>query len=258
MVSGRSCVWRQEIDRASIGLRQRFWRLSLRWLSCRDASGRRPAAAGGSTPAGGVTAVPAANKEPAKNPIETAASLFREPKVEHSEHRQGRRTTGGRPSVEQWWDKPAPDFTLTDIEGQAHKLSDYRGKNVVISCLPPGRGPDKVVVPPLKELRSAYPKDSWPSWRSRVSRPPGKDVRGRTGRQFYGSDEFRHSAVAVRPGQGQPNHVLRWCRRQVQDRHRRNGSDGRRQGNFAGTVDLLIGGGGGAARCVERCGPRFT
>jgi peroxiredoxin len=28
--------------------------------------------------------------------------------------------------------KPAPDFTVTDIEGKAHKLSDYKGKIVVL------------------------------------------------------------------------------------------------------------------------------
>jgi len=28
--------------------------------------------------------------------------------------------------------QPAPDFTLTDLDGHAHKLSDYRGKTVVL------------------------------------------------------------------------------------------------------------------------------
>ena len=34
--------------------------------------------------------------------------------------------------------KPAPDFTLTDINGVAHKLSDYRGKVVVLEWVNPG------------------------------------------------------------------------------------------------------------------------
>lgn len=31
---------------------------------------------------------------------------------------------------------PAPDFTLTDVEGRPVKLSDYRGKNVVLAFYP--------------------------------------------------------------------------------------------------------------------------
>lgn len=33
--------------------------------------------------------------------------------------------------------KPAPDFTLTDIEGKTHKLSDYKGKTVVLEWVNP-------------------------------------------------------------------------------------------------------------------------
>jgi peroxiredoxin len=33
--------------------------------------------------------------------------------------------------------KPAPDFTLTDLNGKAHKLSDYRGKPVVLEWFSP-------------------------------------------------------------------------------------------------------------------------
>lgn len=34
--------------------------------------------------------------------------------------------------------KPAPDFTFADISGKTHKLSDYRGKVVVLEWLNPG------------------------------------------------------------------------------------------------------------------------
>jgi hypothetical protein len=33
--------------------------------------------------------------------------------------------------------KPAPDFTLTDVSGKTHKLSDYRGKTVVLEWVNP-------------------------------------------------------------------------------------------------------------------------
>jgi hypothetical protein len=33
--------------------------------------------------------------------------------------------------------KPAPDFTLVDIEGRTHKLSDYKGKVVVLEWVNP-------------------------------------------------------------------------------------------------------------------------
>lgn len=33
--------------------------------------------------------------------------------------------------------KPAPDFSFTDLEGKPHKLSDYRGKVVVLEWLNP-------------------------------------------------------------------------------------------------------------------------
>jgi len=121
---------------------------------CRRA--KTPAAE--STPPESVKATPAAAKEPAKNPIETAASLFREPKVSIQNIVKAGKDRWA-PAFEQWWDKPAPDFTLTDIEGQTHKLSDYRGKDVVVFFWKTWIGACKMEVPHLKELRNAFPKD---------------------------------------------------------------------------------------------------
>ncbi len=119
---------------------------------------KRKAPPTGSTPAEGVKAVPAAVKETAKNPIETAASLFREPKVSIQNIVQAGKDRWA-PAFEQWWDKPAPDFTLSDIEGQTHKLSDYRGKDVVVVFWLTYGGACKLQVPHLKELRNAYSKE---------------------------------------------------------------------------------------------------
>jgi peroxiredoxin len=110
------------------------------------------------TPPTGVKAVPAANKEPAPSPIETAASLFREPKVSIQNIVKAA-SDRWSPVYQQWWDKPAPDFTLTDIEGQTQKLSDYRGKDVAVVFWATWCGPCKLEVPHLKELRGAFPKE---------------------------------------------------------------------------------------------------
>jgi peroxiredoxin len=107
-----------------------------------------------STPSNSVKAVPAAAKEAAKSPMETAASLFREPKVsiQNIVKAANDRWT---PAFQEWWDKPAPDFMLTDIDGQTHKLSDYRGKDVVVAFW----GSRRLEAPQWKELRNAYPQD---------------------------------------------------------------------------------------------------
>jgi len=111
-----------------------------------------------SRPPEGVQAVPAANKEPAKSAIGAAASLFREPKasIQNIVKAANERWT---PVYQQWWDKPAPDFSLTDIEGQTHKLSDYRGKDVAVVFWATWCGPCRLEVPHLKELRNTFPKD---------------------------------------------------------------------------------------------------
>jgi len=104
-----------------------------------------------------VTPAPAA-KNPSVDPIQAAANLFREPKaslqaiIKASEQKW-------HAVFPEWWGKPAPDFALTDIDGKPHKLSEYRGKDVVVVFWATWCGPCKLEIPHLKELRNSYPQD---------------------------------------------------------------------------------------------------
>lgn len=104
-----------------------------------------------------VAAVPAAMEEPAPSPIEAASALFREPKA--SIQNIVKKAETWYPGYEDWQGKPAPDFTLTDIQGNTHKLSDYRGKNVWVVFFATWCGPCKLEIPHLKEVREAIAED---------------------------------------------------------------------------------------------------
>jgi len=116
-----------------------------------------PKAADAATP-GGTNVMPAALREPTKSPLATAADLFRGPRVSIQNIVKAANDRWS-PAFETWWGKPAPDFTLTDIEGRPHKLSDYRGKDVVVVFWATWYGTCKKEIPQWKELRSAYPQD---------------------------------------------------------------------------------------------------
>ncbi len=58
-----------------------------------------------------------------------------------------------------WYGKMAPDFTLTDITGKQHKLSDYRGKDVMLIFWATWCGPCIQEMPHLIELRKTTDED---------------------------------------------------------------------------------------------------
>jgi peroxiredoxin len=63
------------------------------------------------------------------------------------------------PIFKPWYGKPAPDFTLNDIQGNKHKLSDYRGKNVLVVFWATWCPPCRMEIPNLIKLRSTVSPD---------------------------------------------------------------------------------------------------
>jgi peroxiredoxin len=53
----------------------------------------------------------------------------------------------------------APDFVLTDVDGKSFKLSDYRGKVVVLEFMQTTCEYCQAQEPRMKELRSSFPGD---------------------------------------------------------------------------------------------------
>lgn len=58
-----------------------------------------------------------------------------------------------------WAGKAAPDFTVTDIEGVAHKLSDYRGRDVVVVFWATWCPACNQEIPHLVDLRKEFTRD---------------------------------------------------------------------------------------------------
>lgn len=97
-------------------------------------------------------------KTPAADPLQAAANLFREPKASLQAIINGASQRWDAIAKESWGTL-APDFTLTDLDGNSHKLSDYRGKDVVVVFWASWCSPCKLEVPHLKELRAGFPAD---------------------------------------------------------------------------------------------------
>jgi len=54
-----------------------------------------------------------------------------------------------------WFGQPAPDFTMTDIDGKQHTLSTYRGKSVVLLLWAPSFAPSLKELETVMQLRTA-------------------------------------------------------------------------------------------------------
>jgi len=65
------------------------------------------------------------------------------------------------PSHISWYGKTAPDFSLPDLSGKMHTLSDYRGKDVMLVFWSLGCGPCIEEAPSLVKLRNELPENEF-------------------------------------------------------------------------------------------------
>jgi len=98
-----------------------------------------------------------ANEPIETEPIETLSTPSEEKKVTIFELVDKARTWGS--TLNAWPGKEMPDFTLKDIEGREHKLSDYRGKDVMIIFWGTWCGPCLQEIPGLIRLRRVIGED---------------------------------------------------------------------------------------------------
>ncbi|MHC4474570.1 MAG: TlpA family protein disulfide reductase [Planctomycetota bacterium] len=94
---------------------------------------------------------------PAPTPPVTEPKPVEPPKLRLSDVIRRARSWG--PAHKSWYGKEAPEFTVTDLAGKEHKLSDYRGKDVMLVFWATWCPPCRMEVPHLKELRKAVSED---------------------------------------------------------------------------------------------------
>ena len=64
------------------------------------------------------------------------------------------------PAYQSWYGQAAPDFTLKDLAGKEYRLSDYRGKTVLLVFWATWCPPCKMEVPSLIKLRNDIPEEN--------------------------------------------------------------------------------------------------
>jgi len=70
-----------------------------------------------------------------------------------------RAATTWQPAFQSVYGQPAPDFTLKDLSGNDHKLSNYLGKQVMVVFWATWCPPCKLEVPNIKQIRNEIGPD---------------------------------------------------------------------------------------------------
>ncbi len=81
------------------------------------------------------------SSEPVTQPKSESAKIDTKPKpkMSLSDVIKAAKTWG--PAFTPWYGKETPDFTLTDITGEKHKLNDYKGRDILLVFWLPGAAP---------------------------------------------------------------------------------------------------------------------
>ncbi|MCX5637499.1 MAG: peroxiredoxin family protein [Planctomycetota bacterium] len=107
-----------------------------------------------------------------------------------------------RPVYTSLYHKPAPDFTLTDTAGKEHKLSDYRGKDVLLIFWATWCRPCQMEVPGLVELRRTISEDKLAMLAISSDKP---DV----AKRFVADQEINYTVLLDKGNMPEPFGVMR-------------------------------------------------